>query len=162
MSVQGMENELGTIKIFAKKASNKCFDILYYSKEAGQKLILYTDNGGKNQDFTLYRVDGSYYALKAEHSGLVLEVYRNEKAPGTQIIQNPFCGKDSQLFCLADNDDDTYTIISKSTGMVLELDKESTKDFTPIVLGYNNGKESQKFDIKWVKQNSELLNEYFK
>ncbi|HEX8539363.1 MAG TPA: RICIN domain-containing protein, partial [Cystobacter sp.] len=74
-----------------------------------------------HQTFYLdYKGDG-YFALRAAHSGLVLDVPGSSKSDGVQLTQYNFNGTNNQLFRLDPLGGYWYRIAVKHSGKVLDV-----------------------------------------
>jgi hypothetical protein len=114
--VQDMRGELGSggnvfeldevgngIFRVVSEYSGMVFDVSGASMELGAPVILWPWHGGSNQRFKLLEaprpsIEAWGYSLKAEHSGLVLDVFGASDEPGAPVVQWEYHGGPNQLF----------------------------------------------------------------
>ncbi|WP_310603564.1 cellulase family glycosylhydrolase [Anaerosporobacter sp.] len=97
--------------------SQTVMDISGKSTATGGSDILYTNNGGNNQQFELISYNG-YYKIKNRNSGLVLEIANYSTTNGATCTQNTDYSAANQLFSIIEV---TSTDTSTSTGTIKQL-----------------------------------------
>lgn len=90
----------------------------------GTKIIQWTFNGGKNQQWNLAPIQ-PYYAIRNVNSGLVMDVKGGNSTAGANVIQWPYQGHNNQQWAVvADgthNGTAVYQIVNLNSGLVLDV-----------------------------------------
>lgn len=154
---------IGKCKIFStiQGDEHKCMDVEGGSRKSCAKIILYPDNGQRNQNFIIRKYNKVYFVLQAEHSKLVLDICGGKPVNGSQLIQYPFHGGNNQLFRFSSIDENIFFIFSKLDSKVLDIQK-NTANHAHIILNQYNANASQRFLLKILSVNNPVTQNYIK
>ncbi|MEV8443750.1 RICIN domain-containing protein [Actinosynnema sp. NPDC051121] len=123
--------------------SGKAADISEASTAAGAKLVQWTANGGRNQQFAFIDTGDGYFRIKAVHSGLVLQVAGNTN--GADITQQPDTGAASQQWRVVDHGGGVISLVNRQSGLAMDVWEKSTADGARISQYTYNGNPNQRF-----------------
>jgi uncharacterized repeat protein (TIGR02543 family) len=134
-------------------ASNRFVDISGASLGNGAQAILWTKNGGKNQNFRfIYNPKTGYYAIVSVHSGRALDVEGASTKQGSAVIQWSSHGGYNQQWCIVPVGTDTtgattYAIYSAVSGLTLDVNGASSKQGASLIMWPYHGNKNQKWVI---------------
>ncbi|WP_426952654.1 RICIN domain-containing protein [Bacillus mycoides] len=124
----------------------KMFDVSGQSTANEARVVQYSTNNKKNQNFLIFTLDDNYSIIAAEHSGKVLDIADTGTIKG-RLIQHNFTNGTNQQFLINNNG----TIAVKRSGKVLDIANGSTANDVPII-EYNFGNAAnQKFTFERVR-----------
>lgn len=126
--------------------TNLVLDIKGGSKNSGTKMISWTRNNGKNQQFQLESRGNQTFAIKCVHSGKYLDLQSGGTQKGQNVIQNTWNGSQTQLWKLTVDSKNRVTFHNAKSGMVLDIKGNRKTRGTEIIHWPYNGGNNQ----KWV------------
>ncbi len=122
-------------------------DVMNGSREDGAPIIQWDQHGGSNQQFRIEPLGRNQFALRAVHSGKVLDVWEWSTANGGRIIQWDWHGGNNQRWAIDDagvaGDPDLFALRSIHSGKVLD------------VSGISRGNGAQIVQWDWVGGNNQ-------
>ncbi|HEY8979993.1 MAG TPA: glycoside hydrolase N-terminal domain-containing protein [Streptomyces sp.] len=140
--------ETGTVYRLVAQHSGKAADIDGASTSAGARLIQWPVTTGLNQRFTFLPSDGGHYRIRAEHSGLVLNVASGSS--GADVTQQPDTGAAGQQWRTVDHGDGTISLVNRQSGLALDVPGASTADGTRISQSAATGSANQRFRLQRI------------
>jgi len=136
-------------KVMAR--SGWVWDINYNTKNVGEHLNTYDDNGGSGQRYSVGKTNG-YYTFTVENSGLCIEINGGNTADYTPAIQNGCTGGQPQQYQamqVANNGfNGNNSVMIKNTGVNKCL-KDQGKHKQVVIITCNNNDANQKFKLNW-------------
>ena len=106
--------------------SGKLADIDARSTAAGAALLQWRSTGATNQHFEFVDSGDGYHRIKAQHSGLVLQVANNNT--GADITQRADTNAVSQQWRIVDHGGDVISLINRQSGLAMDVWEASTAD----------------------------------
>ncbi|MFE2408528.1 RICIN domain-containing protein [Kitasatospora sp. NPDC059408] len=126
-------------------ASGKALDDPAHSTGQGTRLITWTSNGGRNQNWVFTRqADGSYQLANGE-SKLCADVSGGSAAAGAPVIQWPCTGAANQRWIATQVAGGGYTLASQKSGLLLTT--ASTGDGALVTQQPDTGSALQRWVI---------------
>lgn len=134
--------------------SNKCVDVAGQSTGNGARLIQWTCNGQRNQQFSFVHTDSGYYQIVAAHSGKCLDVKDGSVADYAPVWQWSCHVPPAkhQQFLLRDAGNGYYNLVPRHIGgKCLDIERASTADGAAVIqhgcTGF--GGANQQFSLHW-------------
>ncbi|KAB7786812.1 RICIN domain-containing protein [Bifidobacterium cebidarum] len=139
----------GTRVISSDFARGNRLDIKAMSPYPGAEVDTWTPTKGRNQRFSFVSKGNGLYAIKARHSGLLLDIRAMADADGATVIQYPWTGGNrNQLWYLQGHADGSYTILSSMNDKALDIYGMQTTPGGHIITYRNNGQGNQHWRIE--------------
>ena len=138
----------GVYYIKASKNANFVINVNSTSKEDGEKLNLYANNGGNNQKFRITKVKDDQYTIQSVYSG---KWWKSSGTKGTVLTQSDSGTDNSAMtFTITKQADGTYRIMD-STGLYVGISGGKMENGTNIILWTKASDASQTYIFEKIK-----------
>lgn len=144
-----VELEEGYYQIKSATNQNYVVDVYGGYTDDGANIQLYQNQYTANQGYLILKFK-SGYVIMAYHSGKVFDIYNNEKAPKTSIIQWTFHGGDNQIFEAYETLDGKICFKSVSSNLFVDVCGNYMQNETDIIIYPYNGTTGQQFVLERV------------
>ena len=125
--------------------TNLVLDIKSKSTNDGAKMISWTRNNGKNQQFQLESKGNQTFAIKCVHSEKYLDIMGGGTKEGQNVIQNTWNGSQTQLWKLTVDSKNQVTFTNVGSGLTLDIKGKRKARGTDIIHWSYNGGNNQKW-----------------
>lgn len=144
----------GAVFTLASVCSAKVLDVSGISQDDGAKVIVWSANGGANQQWKLSATDSGYYKLIAQHSNKVLDVAAAGTADGPPVQQWTDRSGLNQQWAFTDLGDGQYKLTPRSApGTALDVSGASRNDGAQVQIWTDNGTCAQRWTLSDVAPN---------
>lgn len=120
-------------------------DIKSKSTGDGAKMISWTRNNSKNQQFRLEYKGNQTFGIKCVHSGKYLDIKGSSSGKGQNVIQNTWTESQTQLWKLTVDSRNRITFENVGSGLTLDIKGKSKARGTDIIQWSSNGGNNQKW-----------------
>lgn len=144
----------GTEAYIINTNSSRALDVYHEQTTPETKIIQYDVGLKKNNQIFIFKNVGNeanqnQWKITAKHSELVLDVYHEDKADKTPIIQYPYHGGKNQLWRIIKKDNDPWIIKIQSVNSdkFIDVPEQSTKNEVAIMQWPGNDTCAQEFRL---------------
>jgi hypothetical protein len=96
-------------------------DVYGARNDDGTDVVLYSNNGGANQQFDVEALGDGTYSIRAAHSGKSLDVFQWNADDGADLCQWSYSGGTNQRWRIDDTGGGLYSITSAFSNKVLDV-----------------------------------------
>lgn len=120
------------------------------SLEVGNEMILWKENGLKTQSWHIENIDGDYFTLLCNYSGLALDNASGSSEVGKRISQQEVNSMDSQQWEFIPDGMGSFYIQNRSSSLYLDTEGQSLEEHAYLIQNQYTGSNTQKWEMKRI------------